>query len=314
MKPATATKRPRLFPMPTGHSGMGWHQIEPFTRCPKEYQYARVRKIRPHQPCLPEPLGVGLLLHAARAQWLYDDRAKTSPWREAMHAYAKVIENEEHQKLSGGAFTIAERHFLGYVDYWSKRPTTKVLAVEHQLELRGLGADFPAWAHRTARLDSIEKHMGKTWIGEAKSTSGSAHQLADTYMLHGQILLQVALWGEKETAQFGPLAGVLIDPIIKSRGKAPSSGAPRIEIPIHTMGHALFWFKRDFKMWVMQASMIDRNSWVERRPVCMRPYGPCSYRDLCLGGRRAANQYVDEHGKALTQWQPSDEQRVEPWE
>jgi hypothetical protein len=314
MTKATAQKRPRLFPMPTGHSGRGWHEIEPFTRCPKEYQLGNVRGIRPHQPFLPEPLGIGLMIHAARAQWLYDGRDKKSPWRDAMRVYAKSIETEEEQKLSPGVIKASEGHFAGYVDYWSHRPVTKILAIEHQLELRGFAADSPAWVHRTARLDSIEKHMGKTWIGEAKSTSDSVSRLKETYMLHGQILLQVALWGEEETEKFGPLAGVLIDPIVKGRGNKPSSGAPRIEIPIHTMGHALFWFKRDFKMWVMQASMIDKNSWVERRPVCMRQYGPCQFRDLCLGGHRAALRYVFRDGTSLSQWKSNDDQRVEPWE
>jgi len=302
-------KRPKFFDMPTGHSGAGWHAIESFIRCPKEYQFAQVRRIKRGSPFIPAPLSIGLLLHAARAQWLYDER-KGDLWKEGMQRYAAKTEAEEG-KLAPGSMQAARDLFVGYESYWKVRPTTQVLAIEHLMSLRGVRSGAPAWAFRTARYDSIEKWRGKTWIGELKSTSDSANRLSEQYALHGQLLLQMALWGEEEDDTFGPLEGVLIDPMLK---RGASVGAPRIEIRKSECEHALSWFRKDLQMWLLQAQMVDWDAGVERKPNCMRTYGPCEFRGLCLKGRKGANPFVLENGKALVTWQPSSGQTTPPWE
>lgn len=303
-------KRSKFFDMPTGHSGAGWHAIESFIRCPKEYQFSAVRKIGQHRPFIPGPLSVGLLLHAARAQWLHDER-KGELWREAMERYAAKTEAEEG-KLSPGSLSAAAGYFAGYSAYWKVRPVTGVLAIEHYMSPRGISQNAPVWAFRTARYDSIEKWRGKTWIGELKSTSDSGNRLTEQYTLHGQLLLQMALWGEEEDDTFGPLEGVLIDPILKR--SAGGAGGPRIEIRKSECAAALTWFRKDLKTWLMQAQSVDWDAAPERRPNCMRAYGPCEFRGLCLKGRRGANQFVLENGKALVTWTPKPGQSVPPWE
>lgn len=284
--------------------------------CPKEYQYARIRKVREFSPFLSAPLSIGLLLHAARAQWLYDNR-KGDLWRERMVAYAKDVEENE-KGLHPASMPIAVQTFEAYEAFWRVRPPTQVLAVEHELKPRALTPEQQKpgmqWSWRGARLDSIEKHQGKVWIGEFKSTSDAPQRVTDIYTLNGQTLLQAALWGKEETEKFGPLAGILLDVLKKPRGKSKPKAYPRVQMPLSQMEHALKWFRKDFAMWVMQSSMIEWNTGVERRPVCMRSYGPCEYRTLCLRGRAGSNRFILEDGTKLAQWQPSPGKEVPPWE
>jgi hypothetical protein len=311
---AKPAPRPKFFPMPSGSSGRGWHEIQPFTMCPKEYQFARLRKISPNQVYMSEAFSFGLYVHAARAQWLYDNR-QGDLWKEAMKNYGDQCQETEKFKLHPKSYGAALRDFQGYVDYWRVRPNTQPIAIEYMLEARPLIPNAPQWTWRTARLDSIERDIsGKIWIGEFKSTGFGVGKVNELYALHGQILLQACLWGEEETSKFGPLAGILMDPLVKGDDKKPGKGGERLQLPLANMQHAMQWFRKDFTTWVMQASMIDWNSWVERRPVCMRAQGPCTYRALCKDGRDAGLDYVTEDGEILTKWKPTKGKEVPPWE
>ena len=228
--------------------------------------------------------------------------------------YGKNFEATEKSRLHPSAFNVALETFEGYVDYWSKRPTTEVLAIEYPFEPRLLAPNAPEWAKRTARVDSIERWRGKTWIGEAKSTSSAPGRVADTYALHGQILLQMTLWGDDETERFGPLAGVLLDVMVKPQGKKPARGSERIPIELKDCEQALKWFRKDFVTWQMQTAMIDWNATVERRLVCQRNYGPCEFRPLCLRGRAGSMRYALPDGSKLHEWKPSPGKEVPPWE
>jgi hypothetical protein len=310
---AAKPPRPKLFPYPLGHSGQGWHAIAALVECPKEYQLKTVRGIGKGGEFMPDHFALGSLLHAARAQWLYDNR-KGLLWKEAIRDYYERA-TKAGDRIRPELVNQAMTDFGGFVKYWSVRPTTQVLAIEHLLNPRGFYPNAPAWVHRTARLDSVETWKGKVWIGECKSTSGSAAKIADVYALNGQLLLQMALWSEEEDKQFGKLAGVLIDPIIKGRGGKPGTGAPRIAIPVERVKHALESFKRDFPTWVMLASTVNWNDRVERRvTACMRTFGACEYRELCSAGRLGSSRYEFKDGSPIIMWESEAGKEVPPWD
>jgi hypothetical protein len=302
-----------LLPFTFGSTAKGWHAIQSFTICPKEYQFAKVRKVRRRRAFLPEPLSIGLLVHAARAQYLHDGW-KGDRWRKAIEEYERQFTEQEGEKLAPAARSIAVQCFEAYVAYWSVRPTSTVLAVEHEIRPKPLVPNAPEWAWRGARLDSVERWRGKVWLGEMKTTSASFAKVVDTYMLNGQTLLQAALYGEDEAKQFGPLGGILLDGIIKPSGNKKAKAVDRVPLPIDRMQHALHWFRRDFTTWVMQSQLIDWNSTPERRPVCMRSYGPCEFRDLCLRGRASSVHFEFPDGRPLHHWQPTKGKEVPPWE
>ena len=52
-----------------GASTHGYHAIESYLVCPKEYQYDKVRKIRQPAAGTPDPFAIGSMLHAGRARW-----------------------------------------------------------------------------------------------------------------------------------------------------------------------------------------------------------------------------------------------------
>ena len=303
----------KLLPFSFGASALGWHQIQPFTICPKEYQLARVRRITRRSGFLKAPLSVGLLLHAARAQWFHDG-FKGDLWRTAVVEYDRQHAEVDGKKLAPGSVPFATECFEAYVKHWSVRPKPTVLAVEHEIKPKALIAGAPQWAWRGARLDSMEKWKGKVWLGELKSTSSSPGRVHDLYRLNGQTLLQMALWGEEETKEFGPLGGVLLDIIVKPSGKRGARCSARIPLDLGSVDFALKWFRRDFTTWVMQSSLIDWNTTVERRPVCMRQYGPCEFQSLCLRGRNGSNGFVFEDGSPVSAWKPSEGKTTPPWE
>jgi len=303
-----------LVPITLGATAKGWHEIESLVACPKEYQFSRIRGITPRSIHIKESLSIGSLFHAARAQWLADNY-QGERWREAIRNYAKEHEAVMSARLSPGAVAAATELAEEYVDYWSLRPKPKVLAVEYTFRARPLRPGAPKEEWRTARPDSIELHRGRTWIGEAKTTSYSMAKVKDTYMLSGQTLLACTLWSELETKKFGPLAGVLLDGIKKRSGKTRPKCFPRVELPLSEMSHALSWFPGNFTDWIRQSSLVTWDADVPRNvTACMRPYGPCAYRALCLRGRAGALGFVfSGTNTPITDWEPEADKEVPPW-
>lgn len=303
--------KPGMLTLPTEATSKGWHHLEPFTICPKEFQLKRVRGIRLRGVFMPEPLAIGLIVHAGHAQWLHDGY-QGELWRGQMVKY--LADLERRNRITSVCLPLATRCMEGYVKHWSVRPRPQVLAVEHELGPKPLIKGAPEWTWRSARLDSIVSWRKQTWIKELKTTSSTAGRVRNLYMLHGQPLLQVALWGEEETARFGPLAGVLLDSILKPSGRREARGTDLQPLPIAQMQVALKWFRNDFTLWVMQSSAIVWNSQVERRPVCVRAQSACDFRAMCLRGRAGSNSYVFEDGSPVSAWAPSPGKEVPPWE
>lgn len=294
------------MPFSFGASAKGWHSIQPFTICAKEYQLARVRGISQRSPYQPLHLGTGAILHVARAQWL-NDEYKLDLWRDAVDKY--IVEAEAHagKPFDPASKLVAVETFDAYVSYWQHRPKLRPLAVEH--EVNGF--------NRTARLDSVEgDEAGGAWVGEFKSTSKGVSSVTDMYLLNGQTLLQALLCrGSKDFSDtFGEFKGILLDPLKKPSGRQPAVAYPRVRLPVSQMESALKWFERDLPTWVEAAERTDWNSVVVRSPVCQRAYGPCEFKDLCLLGKGAAHLYETKDGKTLSNWEPSDGKTVAPWD
>jgi hypothetical protein len=310
-KHTTSKVAPKILDLPTGSSGAGWSSLSEFVRCEKADQYGRVRGIRKFQNTISEAFSVGGLMHAARAQWLHDNY-KGDLWKQQIDHHAIKLE-ADGDRLAPNSKRIALNNFQGYVDYWLKHPRSQVLAVEFELTPRGVWPNAPPWAFRTSRLDSIERFMGKTWIGEAKSTYyGGASRVRNTYALHGQILMQLSLWGEAETERFGPLAGVLLDPMVKE-GKGRATGAERTPIPLDKVQHALSWFKRDIKLWIQGQQAMQWNDVAPRRLSPDNCRG-CQFRELCTQGRDGAVRFHFRDGTPIVKWKPSPGKEVPPWD
>lgn len=315
--PTTALTPGKLVPFEVGPTSHGWHKMEAFAAgCPQEHLYRHVRNIRYRPMGADAPMfmhfAVGILVHVARAQWL-NDGYKGQLWLTAMKKF-----HAEHKKMTGeelpdGAYGIALRTFQAYVAYWTQAMKSKVLAVEYEVKPKKFDAKAPDFVKRGARFDSIERWQGKTWIGELKTSYGGASGVQDMYALHGQPLLAMALWGKEETEKFGDLAGVLLYPVKKATLKDPGKIYPPIPLKKEKYAFALDWFKRDFATWVMQTQLMDWNSRPERRPNCVRPFGPCEYREICLHGRDGTLGYVMEDGSPMHAWKPSPGKEVPPW-
>lgn len=321
------TDRPKFFDMPLGSSGAGWHHIEPMSRCPKEFQYARIRGVRKHRDSMVSYLAIGILLHAARAQWFYDDR-QGDLWRKAMKRYRRRLLEAGEPEILEEHYQRAFKIFEAYVKYWALRPVTRIHAVEYMITPRWVmdtkadrttnRAAVPEYLKRTARADSIESYDGEdgVWIGEAKSVyAGGRSRLGETYSLHGQPLLLAALWGPKEEKKFGKLNGILLDPMVKGDTRRRPTGAPRIKLHMKDLEVALRWFRRDMVIYLENANLVDWNTQVPRNAgTCMRPTGPCDFRDLCKLGRAGVIGYETSDGTPLIKWQPAPGQKVPPWE
>lgn len=307
----------KLIPFDFGPTTHGWHKIEAHAAgCPKEHQFRHVRGIKYRPMGADAPIfmhfAVGALVHVARAQWL-NDGYKGQLWVTAMKKYLAVHEKETGEKLPDGAFGVAFKTFKTYVAYWLQAMKPKVLAVEYEIKPKKFDPAQPDFLKRGARLDSIERIHGKTWIGEFKTSFGGASGVQDMYALHGQPLLAMALWGPEETVKFGELEGVLLYPMKKADARQQGKAYPPIQLPIRRYKHALAWFKKDFATWVMQTQMMDWNASPERRMTCVRPFGPCEYREVCLAGRDGALGYVLADGSPLHTWKPSPGKEVPPW-
>jgi hypothetical protein len=304
----------KLLKLELESTAKGWSNIEPgAAHCWKEYQFARVRRMLLRGEEVPMHFAVGLYMHAARAQWL-NDKYSGDLWKKQIRAFRDAWDAKYPRRpMPQRALGIAEKTFEGYVKHWKLLPKPEVLAVEYELEPRGLTKEAPEWAWRGARLDSVERWRGNIYIGECKSTSESANAVMDNYALHGQPLLYMALWSKKEVERFGPLKGLLYDVVKKATDTDAARCYPRAVLAVDAVQHALSWFRKDFTTWVMQSSLIDWNASPERRLNCTRPYGPCSYRDICTKGRDGALGYEFEDGTPVIKWKPEPGKEVPPW-
>lgn len=301
----------------SGPTEEGWHKIETYIRCAKEHQYANVRGIKIPQAEQPDYLAVGSLVHAGRAKWFALECATDE------HSLAEVRSamSVEAYKQKLPIKLDAERKALdiirAYIDHWGMRAKPKALAVEYKLGPVPFSSG--SVVTRTARLDDLSDYPGfGLYIGECKTTSTSIFDTINQYTLHGQVILQLALYAADPNgeAKFGPVGGVMLDVIKKGYGKDKHAFARE---PIRPPPAVVTKVAARIRDAVLGQSMVGWDSYALMNPgACTRLIGrarvACAYRDLCMHGRNAALQYVLADGTPLTQYQPVAGAMKMPWE
>lgn len=301
---------------PPGPSVAGWHQISSIFDCHKKYQLDQVRRIRPAgQVQTPDALAIGLMIHAGRAEYFagkcHDD------------CIAAMAIEASRQPLPCGedAMQRAYALFDAYVEHWQNRPPVKTLAAEYEIGPAPLVPGDPFFKYRTARLDDVSEYPeagSGLWIGEAKTTSAGIGEVTSEYTIHGQTLMQAALWktAPQGEAKHGPIQGIMLDVMVKGYGsRRPTFG----RVPIHITDRMIEWFRNTLRSRLQTAAAIDWNSVTERNPAgCTKMIGrarvPCPYRELCIHGEKAAFAYEFEDGRGLHEWKPSDGKVAAPWD
>jgi PD-(D/E)XK nuclease superfamily len=299
-----------------GPSGQGYSEVEAYLRCPKEYQYAKVRGIGKPQSQTPDYFAVGTFLHAGRARWFASKFATSAEVWQQMRDDVSKTRSELPLPCSDAAESTALRYLQEYVDHWGVRPLPKPVAVEHLL-----GPTKLEQHERTARLDDFGFYPeagGKLAIGELKTTSAPISDVANQYTLHGQPLLQRILWDSapQGAATFGSVAGMVLDVVQKGYGgKRCTFGRLFVEMD----DRPLAWYKAALARALAEKELLTWNSEPERRITsCTRLIGKarvaCEFRDMCQSGRAGAIGFVTADGAQLADFQPSPGKEAMPWD
>lgn len=302
-----------------GPSGAGWSELEPYLRCPKEYQLAKVRQITRPTAQTPDYFAVGAFVHAGRARWLAAGQGLGDEVWTAIRADVDAARSGLPLPCSEQSVGDALRYIQEYVDHWSIREKPKIVAVEHLLgpaDLLG-GAD----SARTARLDDFGFYPeagGRLAIGECKTTTAPISDVANQYTLHGQPTLQRLLWdlAPQGAATYGPVAGMVLDVVQKGYGGKRCQFS-RLFVPHDE--RVQLWAKSDLARNTIAKNAVAWDTDAERRITsCTRLIGKarvaCQYRDLCSVGRAGAQGFVFSNGESITNWKPSPGQETPPWD
>lgn len=297
-----------------GPSGLGYSELEAYLRCPKEYQFAAIRKLGKPVTAIPDYFAEGGLLHAGRAAWMhlqFDLGLET--WTKVQAAMQQARESWD-LPMSERAWKNSLNYMTEYIDHWGMREKPKIVAVEHMLGPVKLDGDN---TERTARLDDFGFYDGALRIGECKTTSGSVNDVVNQYELHGQPVLQQLLWSlaPQGEAMYGPVAGTMLDVVVKgANGKKCEFARIQLDVTPHTKQ----WVAAELSEALRKKSTMTWDSKVERRVTsCTRLIGKariaCPYRDVCQHGRAGAlGMKVD--GVPVQDWQPSEGKTAAPWE
>lgn len=306
-----------------GPSGLGWSEIAPFFRCPKEYEFAKVKGIGLPQKSTPDYFFVGSAFHAGRAMWLTRKCAMESETDAAIAAEVTRVRKEYEDKLmpvSEQAVKDVTRYLTEYRDHYSMSPAPKTVAVEHLLGPTPItytgnrplpeGHDY-SFLFRTARLDDVSyyhENGGTLCIGECKTGSGTPAQTINEYQLHGQPLLQWILWHESPqgAAQYGALSGIVLDVIQKGYGGKKCQFVRAVITP---EPHAVKWFRAQLNtaLYAIDELRESGEHWHRNITSCAKPrlgpggaqMGACPYRNLCTYGEAAAGDYTYADGSPL---------------
>lgn len=307
-----------------GATASGWHNIQTFLRCPKEYQFSVVRGISQPKTLLPDPLAIGSLFHEGRAHWFKSGFPTGAAYWTKLKTYLNKSADTSNPPIRIEAINRTLSYLEQYCSHWAMRAKPKVLAAEYELLAAPLDPDDPASMNRTARLDDVGQYpevQMKLCVGECKTTSVSVPDVVNEYTLHGQPMLQKKLWAmakngaAKHFKKWGPLTHVLLDIVVKGYGKEKCQfGRHALVITDYSMD----WYTESLRGYINAANLIQYDTPVPRNiTACTRLIGrgrvPCQYRDLCQFGRSAANRYVDKEGHGLSNPKYNDKE-TKPWE
>lgn len=305
-------------------SPFGWHSDNEIWTCEKEYQLARVRKVKLPAQELPDALAIGLMVHAARNWWFSSGFPRDNIEANALAAFQKEAERSSFP-VSRKAELVALKTFVQYVEHWGVRPLPSVLKTEYEI---GPANILPGSPHvRTATLDDISYYVelgGALGIGEAKTTNWKVGAVVSYYKQHGQLLLQKALFdivsaAGGETGLFRGLkaAGVVLDVIRKPwDGQCEFAREPivfeeaAIQLFLEEYGRRL-----DRKAEIGWDTDARREGFGQgcQKFIAGERVTTCKYRDLCMFGRGASHNYLvgDDY---MSSWKPQYEGQKGPWE
>lgn len=300
-----------------GASSAGYHNIETYLKCPKRYQFDKVRGVRLPLSGTPTYFAVGAMFHAGRAAWFTSGfKTDTATWdyiKEQMakcfHAYELPVPDSVHGEVQG--------YMEQYVEHYAMRPHPNVIGAEYELG----PADIGDGEVRTARLDDVAFYPeagGRLCVGECKTTGSDVATTVLQYELHGQPALQAMLWEAaiQGAHLHGSVTGVMLDVVQKGyKGKRCQFARKFIDVPptVRT------WWSKMLSKAVREARSVTWNSEVDRRITsCTEMSGSrrvaCPYLELCKHGRDAALIYVTEDGKRLTEHEQTEGKERFPWE
>jgi hypothetical protein len=286
----------------------GWHKIESAFRCLKAYQFERVRGIYQPTNRTPDHFAVGIMHHAMRARWFAKGfKTDNATWLSMMDAGREAAE-EGQLPITIKAERMAQRHMQAYVQHWSARVLPRPKAAEYLIGPVALKAGDSKELHRTARLDDVSEYPEGNWqlyLGESKTTSTSISDCVRQYELHGQPMLQLALWkmSKKGEARFGPVKGVMLDVTVKSYDVNVPPKFGRVPIPISE--YALEWYVKEIRGMLALVDEVGWDTEVSRNVggctyMAGRMRVDCAFKELCRFGRSATTKYVLPEGKSLT--------------
>lgn len=306
---------PMLGDASGGASSAGYHQIESFLKCPKRFQFDKVRGITTPRSGTPMHFAVGTLFHAGRARWFTSGFQAWDDCQEHINAAMKKALEEYKLPVPPATLGIVSEYMRQYVNHYVGQPHPKTVAAEYPV-----GPSEICGVTRTARLDDVSYYHeggGRLWIGESKTTSDMNGTLTQ-YRMHGQPMLQVLLWRAAHNGApiLGDVAGVMLDITEKGYGGKPCRFHRE---PIEVTQHSLDWYAENLAKAVRDSQTIEWDSEVERRIAsCTEMVGTkrveCPYHGLCRYGRDAGLSYVLADGTRLTDFVATEHQTKMPWE
>lgn len=286
-----------------GVTEWGYHELEPFLKCPKRYQFERVRGIAKPLSAEPEYFTTGSMVHAGRAKWLASGSKTDSATIAAVMQAIEDVLAKLTRPASPDALPNAKKWVSEYIDHWSLRPAPKCVATELKLEATFHGQPF------TARLDDVgfyDEEGGALCLGECKTTSASIKACHNQYMIHPQPMLQRALFAACAEGEgtIGKVDRTILDIIQKGYGKEKSKFA-RV-----TLRFSQQMIDSCVKYLAKERARARSLRWESTSDAAERNFTSCNektdngtfacpYRSLCLSGRDASLEYVSE-GKFLT--------------
>lgn len=301
-----------------GPSGLGWSEVDAYLRCPKEYQFAKVRGMSKMQTNIPDYFAIGSFMHAGRARWFAQKFDTGDATWQLMRDDITKVRCDFKLPCNDSAETTALRYLQEYVDHWGVREKPQIVAVEHMLGPTELWPGMD-WTERTSRLDDFGFYPeagGKLMIGELKTTAAPVSDVANQYTLHGQPLLQRLLWelAPQGGASHGPVGGMVLDIVQKGYG-GKRCNFSRLVVPVDE--RPLAWFRSNLVEALEKKAQVGWNTDVERRiSSCTRLVGKarvaCEFRDVCQFGRQGVGGMAFEDGSLVSDWQ-KDDKLVDPW-
>jgi hypothetical protein len=149
--------------------------VDAYLRCPKEYQFAKVRGMSKMQTNIPDYFAIGSFMHAGRARWFAQKFDTGDATWQLMRDDITKVRCDFKLPCNDSAETTALRYLQEYVDHWGVREKPQIVAVEHMLGPTELWPGMD-WTERTSRLDDFGFYPeagGKLMIGELKTTAAS---------------------------------------------------------------------------------------------------------------------------------------------